>query len=645
MKKLCLILLVIITLNENAFAQLKMPAIFSDNMVLQQRTDVAFWGNAKPGEQVEVKGSWSEKSIRVKADMQGKWLLKLPTPGAGGPFTVTVEAAETKKFKNVLIGEVWICSGQSNMEMPMQGWPNQPVDGSLEAIKGANYPSIRLFTVEKKVAFSPQTALKGTWLVCSPNSVAAFSATAYYFGRQLHERLKVPIGLIHSSWGGTIAEAWTGKEALQTMGDFDKELNRIDSINRFASAVLSRDSLNEAIWSRALTDRKDTYAKDNTYLNWPLMEVPAFWENKGLADFDGIVWFKRSVDIPQAWKGKPLKLSLGLIDDFDYTYFNGELIDSTVKGLTWIMDREYTIPGELVKEGSNTITVKIIDNGGNGGMYGKKEQMILYPADGKKAEGIRLSGDWRYKVAATKPKVMMDEQPNQPSVLYNGMLAPLIPYAIRGAIWYQGESNVGRAKQYLTLFPLMINNWREAWGRGDFPFYFVQIAPFKYAGDAIDAAALRDAQRRTLKKVAGTGMAITLDIGNPHNIHPANKEEVGKRLALWALNKTYQEKTVIYSGPVYKGFKVKKRKVLVYFENTSGKLDSKNKALTNFELLDGDGEWKPAVGEIEGDIVVVVSDQVDAPKGVRYAYYDAAQASLFGSNGLPASSFSSEPLD
>ena len=645
MKFLFVFVIITAGIISTAFAQLKLPAIFADSMVLQQNANAPVWGWAKPGQKVEVSGSWSANTVQTVADESGKWTVKLPTPKAGGPYNVRIKANETKVLQHVLIGEVWICSGQSNMEMPVSGWSTDPIKNSAQEIANANYPSIRLFTVEKEIAYAPKNDVKGEWSVCSPSTVGPFSATAYFFGRELYKKLRVPIGLIHTSWGGTIAEAWTSEAALRTMGDFDKELDVVNAVNKDIADVRSKDSIDNLKWLSALADNGNEQAKGSNTSGWKTMPLPGMWEKAGLPDIDGIVWFKRVVNIPDAWAGKELKLDLGPIDDRDVMFFNGEAVDSTMSGFTWAAERHYTIPGRLVKAGSNVIAVKVIDDGGDGGMYGKPEQMVLYPATGSSSSGISLGGEWYYQLTAIKPKPRLNTWPNQPSVLYNAMIAPLVPFAIKGAIWYQGESNVGRAKQYTTLFPLMISDWRKQWKEGNFPFYFVQIAPFKYGGDQTEAAQLRDAQRRTLSLAANTGMAVTLDIGNTNNIHPANKQEVGRRLALWALNKTYKKADIVYTGPLYKSFEVKDNKVIVSFANTNGGLKSGNDSLEGFELQDAGGAWKSAKAVIEGNKVVVSSNGISKPAGVRYAFYATSTGSLFNGKGLPASSFTSAELN
>ncbi|MEO8108638.1 MAG: sialate O-acetylesterase, partial [Ginsengibacter sp.] len=550
---------------------------------------------------------------------------------------------ETKTLHGVLIGEVWICSGQSNMEMPVEGWgESTPIKNSAQEIASANYPTIRLFIAEKKVAFTPQQNVTGKWQSCSPASVAQFSATGYFFGRELFNHLHVPVGLMDVTWGGTIAEAWTSEASLRTMGDFNSKLDKVDLMAKNADEMMAKDKVNEAAWKQALAENNNDFASNNTDTSWHSMMLPNTWENAGYPDLDGIVWFKKTIDIPADWAGKELKLDLGPIDDNDVTWFNGKIIDSTMKDGSWMTGRHYTVPADLVKAGENIIAVKIIDNGGNGGIYGKKEQLNIY-ADGNVSNGINLSGDWMFRIAAVKPTSGVTNSPNQPAVLYNGMIAPIKPFAIKGAIWYQGEANVGRAKQYTILFPLMIADWRKQWKEPNFPFYFVQIAPFNYGGDSTHAAALRDAQRRTLDASANTGMAVTMDIGNTTNIHPADKQDVGKRLSYWALNKTYGEKNVVYSGPLYKSMEVKGNKIIVSFSTDKG-LTSNNKPLKDFEVCGADNVWKPATAKIDDDKVIVESAGVAKPVAVRYAFYSYADGSLFNGAGLPASSFTSAAL-
>ncbi len=646
MKKGCLVFFTILFFFLNASAQLQLPDIISDSMVLQQSAKAPIWGRATPGAKVEVSGSWSKNSaVQAVADNNGKWMVKIATPKAGGPYDVTIKSGETITLHGILTGEVWICSGQSNMEMPLEGWgETTPIQNSAQEIADARYPTMRLFIAEKKVASAPQQNVTGKWSTCYPASAAPFSAVGYFFGRELLNRLHVPVGLMDVTWGGTIAEAWTSAASLRTMGDFNKELDKLSALKTNEKELMIKDEQDEAAWKKAMAANNNSYATSAVDTSWHAMKLPTVWENAGYPDLDGIVWFKRTIDIPASWVGKQLHLDLGPIDDYDVTWFNGVAIDSTVKDNSWATDRHYTIPGDLVKAGANTIAVKVTDTQGNGGIYGKKDQLRVYQAGSTAGDGIDLSGDWFFKIAAIKPQPAFGNNPNQPSVLYNGMIAPIVPFAIKGAIWYQGEANVGRAKQYQTLFPLLISDWRRQWDEGKFPFYFVQIAPFNYGGDSTAAAALRDAQRRTIDASENTGMAVTMDIGNTTNIHPADKQDVGKRLSYWALDKTYGEKNIVYSGPLYISMKVKNNKIIVSFSHTEKGLTSKGKALQDFEVCGKDGIWKPATASIDSNNVIVESSSVPAPVAVRYAWYSYAEGSLFNGEGLPASSFSSASL-
>lgn len=642
MKKNIFFLLIFCAAFTKIHSQVRLPSLFSDSMVLQQKSKVPFWGWAPEGKKVSVTGNWPGGQASTVVDKTGKWKLKLQTPAAGGPFDITITVnRKSIVLHNILIGEVWVCAGQSNMEMPLSGFTNDPVNQSESEIKNAHYPNIRFFNVERKIAFLPDSDVNGRWKACSPATAADFSATAYFFGRELYKQLDVPIGLIVASWGGTVAEAWTSSSTLKKMVDFDLGLKTVDQYAENFIAMKAKDSLNALVWKKALQTDYSGILNDDSFSTWKKMQVPSVWESHGL-NMDGIVWFKKQVEIPQNWAGKNLILELGPIDDKDLTYFNGKPVDSTLQDGAWQLNRKYNIPANLVFTGKNTLAVKVIDEGGGGGVHGKPNQLKLYQKNGM--DTIFLSGNWYFKVATVKPPASGTTNPNQPAVLFNGMIAPLIPYAIKGAIWYQGESNVGRARQYEKLFPLMVSDWRNLWNEPDFPFYFVQIAPFRNGGNGLASAALRDAQRRTLSKLSNTGMAVTLDIGDLDNIHPANKQDVGKRLSKWALNKTYGVSDISYSGPLFKSFSADGGKITVSFTHTEGGLTSKDKSLTGFEVLDRNGRWYPAEAEIDGDNVIVQSFSVSVPIGIRYAFSDTAEATLFNGGGLPASSFTSVEL-
>lgn len=629
----------------SASADIRLPAVISDGMVLQQKSSDPIWGWASPGEQITVKGSWLKGvPVKTKADEKGKWMVKLKTPQAGGPYTITIQGGQTLVLHNVLIGEVWVCSGQSNMEMPVSGWPGASLLNSAMEIKAAKYPDIRLFTVKRDVALQPQSDCTGSWTACTPQTVKTFSATAYFFGRQLYRKLKVPIGLIHTSWGGTVAEAWTSGSALRKLGDFDSALDKLDAISLNVKEWKEKDARNLQTWNQEVNQVNKDYEKENfDASNWETMKLPTMWESAGYPDLDGIVWFRKVVDIPASWAGKDLKLDLGPIDDEDITWFDGEKVGGIQKEGYWAANRSYNIPGKLVKAGRNVISVRVTDIAGNGGIYGDQKLLRLYPSDKKPEVGVSLAGNWKYKIAAKKEPASVPSNPNTPSVLYNAMIAPLIPYGIKGAIWYQGEANVGRAAQYASLFPAMITDWRNRWEQGDFPFYFVQIAPYPYGGNGRQSAALRDAQRRSLR-LPNTGMVVTLDIGDTTNIHPANKQEVGRRLSLWALSHAYGRKGLVYSGPLYKGMQIDGNKIVLSFTHTDGGLIVKGGDLTWFRIAGADGDFVPAKAIIKGNTVIVHSDKVAHPKAIHFAWSDKAVPHLFNKAGLPASTFSTEKL-
>ena len=455
MKKKFLLISCMIAILCRGFS-MELPAVFSDHMVLQRNTQVAVWGTSDYGEHISVEGSWGDRAT-TWASKTGHWLVRIQTPDAGGPYTLKINGEHREVIlEDILIGEVWLCSGQSNM-----GWPVHKSQNPESEIRNANYPNIRFFDVKNQFTLKPWNNCHGSWQVCTPQSTEYFSAAAYFFGREINRELDIPVGLIHSSWGGTPVESWTNDRFLKQVTDYEP----IDPMTKIG--------------------------------------------------------------------------------------------------------------------------------------------------------------------------------PRSPAVLYNGMIHPLIPYTLNGCIWYQGESNVNEENhdQYRELFSAMISNWRSDWDLGNFPFYFVQIAPFKYHEDK-QSEVLREAQLKTLA-VPNTGMAVTMDIGNPRDIHPKNKQEVGRRLARWALAKDY-DRDLVYSGPLYKSIQVKGNKIYVYFRHTGSGLMTKDDQLKHFEVAGSDGIFVPAEGRIKNNHVVVRSPEVSNPKYVRYAWGNAIEASLFNKEGLPASPFNSQ---
>jgi sialate O-acetylesterase len=615
-------------------AQVRLPAIIGEHMVLQQKSDAPIWGWTDAGAEVKVSASWLREPLVARADAQGAWKVRLRTPEAGGPHTLTIRGANEITLKDVMIGEVWICSGQSNME-----WPVSASDNAAEEIKAADYPKIRLFDVKNTYAATPQQDCTGAWTACAPGSVAGFSAVGYFFGRMIHKELGVPVGLIGSNWGGTVAEAWTSEATLRTIPDFKDGLAFVEKVRKNPELA--------APDTRAWWDKLDAAPgkADFDDAGWAKMELPARWEQKGLPDFDGIVWFRREIEIPTAWTCLDLKVHLGPLDDMDTAWLNGTLIGGEMKPGAWDKPRIYAAPSNAVKTGRNVLAVRVLDTGQGGGFAGKPDQLKIVSSHGE----ISMAGQWKYKAGpALKELPRFPPTPafnqNSPTALYNGMIAPVAPFGIRGALWYQGESNVSRALQYRALFPAMIDDWRRAWDRGDFPFLYVQIAPFIYGNNENPAPAeLREAQMLALRR-PNTGMAVTMDIGNPRDIHPKNKQEVGRRLALWALAKTYGKGGLVYSGPIYKSMKKEGSKIRISFDHVGSGLSSKGGAPTHFTIAAADGAFVPAQAAIDGSTVLVWADAVADPAAVRYAWGSADEPNLFNQEGLPASSFRTDDL-
>lgn len=635
---------------EKSIQSLEISNLFMDHMVLQQNDHVSIFGNAGKHQIITVTGSWGE-SAKTFSDDNGDWLAKINTPSAGGPFTVNIsQTGETIQINDVMIGEVWLASGQSNMQMPVKGWPpNDPIDNSAEEIANGNFPQIRMLTVQRKAAAEPMETFSGKWEVASPETVSNFSATAYFFAKRLHQELNVPVGIIHTSWGGTVAEAWTSKEKLLTLGDFDREIFKMakpTSEAEINSWFADKDSRPVPTTTEgfAALELNDANASTSTYEGATEISLPGRFDMIGEDDIDGAFWIYKEIMITD--RTQEYSIEFGAIDDIDATYVNGQLIG----GITgYNAKRDYKIPNSALRRGKNMIAIRAIDTGGPGTV---NEPMNLNSSNG---ESISLQGNWisvptaeiyegkfyiydMNKDLSTKRPNIIRQNPNIPTVLYNGMIHPLIPYDIKGAIWYQGESNVGRDRQYRQLFPSLIKDWRQRWGQ-DFPFYYVQIAPFQYAGGSKNQSQkLREAQRFTLG-LENTGMVVTMDIGNNTNIHPANKQDVGKRLAGLALANDYG-KNIIASGPNYKSKTIEGSSIILDFENVGSGLAASEGGLTGFEIAGRNGRFKAAVAEIKGNQLVVSSTEVKEPMHVRYAWSDTAASTLFNQEGLPASSFS-----
>lgn len=637
--KKTMLLLTLLILSSNAVnATVLLPSFFTDNMVLQQKSAVPLWGESN-AKSISITTSWDKKTYKTNVE-NGKWKIVFKTPVYGGPYTITINDGTIKTINNILIGEVWLCSGQSNMEMPLEGWGK--INNYKEEIANANYPNIRLLQAEHIESSLPLSTLKvqhDGWNVCSPATIADFSATAYFFARKIYKEKKIPIGLIHSSWGGTLIEAWTSSGALTTIHDFDAEIQAMKS-EVDQEALLKKYNADMTIWEKKLTDSDKGFQNAKAIWatvnfddsSWKTIPLPAFFENKGLSNFDGVVWFRKKVNITS--NNSDFTLSY-LADDDDMIWFNGNYIGET-KGYN--VERHYTIPSKFLKKGENIITIRVFDGAGNGGVYGD-ENFTLKSAK----ETISLAGDWKYNIGADlkdlPAKPYLAQGQNRPSAIYNAMISPLIDYKIKGVIWYQGESNAERAYQYQKLFPLLINDWRNKFKDKNLPFFFVQLANYKQQKEQpadSDWAELREAQFKALK-LPNTGMAVTTDIGNGEDIHPKNKQDVGGRLASIALAKVYNTK-INYSGPLYKSYNIKGNTVTVDFDFNKN-IKARDDTLKGFSIAGSDQKFYWAVAKVVNGKVEVYAQEVPNPVAVRYNWADNPEGNLTNESGLPASSF------
>lgn len=627
-------------------AKVVLPSVFTDNMVLQQKTDITFYGDATKNKQLTVKTGWNGKEYHTEADGQGKWSLKIPTPAAGGPYEITFSDGKKLQLKNVMIGEVWFCSGQSNMEMPVAGWGK--VMNYEQEIAEAAYPAIRLFQVKKNTSLAPLKEVESTlggWQECSSATVPEFSALAYFYARALWKELNVPIGVIDCTWGGTPAEAWTNHETLRQVMGFREEMDKLERLGFDPNRMEQAYSEECAHWQSLFTEKDKGMengklcwtAPSLSEEDWQTISLPGYWEGKGLKDFDGIIWFRRSLEIPAEWAGKPLTLRLGMIDDEDITYFNGVEI---ARGAGYMTPRTYTIPAKLVKAGKAVLAVRVSDFGGEGGIHGKAEELYV-EADGKR---ISLAGDWKYRIGLSlkgfpPAPVSPIQSSSYPTVLFNAMVKPWTAFPIKGVIWYQGEANVGRSEQYGDLFPALITDWRRQW-RSNFPFYFVQLANFmesKKIQPNSEWAALREAQTKALK-LDQVGMAVTIDIGLADDIHPKNKQEVGRRLALLALAGSYG-KNVSSSAPVFQNYIIKGDKMELDFGQKQDGFKIKDTTLKGFTIAGPDRVFYSAEAMVQNGKIIVSSPKVSVPLAARYGWADNPDCNLYGENGLPVAPF------
>jgi len=628
------ILIVLLMISFAGIAKVTLPPIFNCNMVLQQGIPIPVWGWASPGEKVTV--TLDKNVATTRTGKNGKWRVNLPKMNSGGPYMMTVKGKDLQTFGNVMIGEVWICSGQSNMEFKVSSAKN-----AASEIAASRNSNIRFFNVKKRVAQKPKENLEeGEWLECSPQTVSDCSAVAYFFGKNLNEQLKVPIGLIHTSWGGTVAETWISSESIQHDPDFTEKFNALQTTDLENYEASMKEKIIQMVGEFPLKDNGNKLGFNQSGFDdttWKMIKAPMFWEEQGYSGLDGIAWYRKTFELTKEQAASDVVLSLGKIDDNDICWLNGVEVGETKD---YDKERKYKVPASVLKEGRNQIAVKVTDNGGDGGIYGDAAELFIQSGNSK----ISLAGDWRFKFSEINSHLTNIGPNDYPTLLFNGMINPIVPYGIKGAIWYQGESNASRAQQYKRVFPNLIRDWRSKWGEGDFPFLFVQLANFKKPdpepGES-EWAELREAQTQTLQ-LDNTGMATIIDAGDADNIHPTDKQTVGYRLSLAARKVAYGE-TLVYTGPTYKEMKIEKNNIFITFDHVGKglKINDKYGYTNGFTIAPKDGAFKWAKATIvNSNTVMVTSKEVGNPAEVRYGWADNPDdLNLYNSEGLPANPF------
>ncbi|RFS26549.1 hypothetical protein DVR12_01825 [Chitinophaga silvatica] len=620
-----------------AFANVRLPNIFGDNMVLQRDKPIPVWGWADKNEKVTVQ--FNNQTKTVKADKNGEWKVVLdPVQAGGGSLTLTVKGKNSITLHDILMGDVWVCSGQSNME-----WPLSNVINADKEIAQSGNTAIRHFYLPKEISVTPQEDVKSSgWKTAAPENSASFTAVGFFFAKTLNEQLHVPIGLINTSWGGTMVETWISREGMANSNTFKELMKNTPVLNLDSVAKVTGKRIAEKVntLQGQLPDAATAASYKNPDLNdgnWAKMNVPSPWEERQLKDIDGVVWFRKTITIAPEDAGKSATLSLGSIDDNDITYINGTQVGSTND---YSALRVYQVPAGILKAGTNVIAVKITDNAGNGGFCGHSGDMFINVNGHKQS----LAGDWPFRIESIAPATASVGPNNYPNLLYNAMIHPILQMGIKGAIWYQGETNAGRAFEYRQSFPLMINDWRRLWQQGDFPFYFVQLASFNAnngtSKNGSTWAELREAQTLTLQ-LPNTGMAVITDIGDPKDIHPRNKQDVGKRLAAIALNDTYKVPQV-NAGPTYQSMAINGNKATISYSNIGSglKVSDKYGYIRGFEVAGADQKFHYAKAYLDGNKVIVFSDDVTNPVAVRFGWADDnLEDNLFNKEGFPAAPF------
>ena len=638
LKSLLLLLFLIPVLS---IAEVKLPKLVSDGMVLQRDANTRIWGWAANGEKIIIR--FMDAIYTATANDKGEWAVMLPKMKAGGPYKMEISASNAITINDILIGDVWVCSGQSNMG-GLRGFAAY----YPEEIATSENPNIRHFMVGSgfKLGSRETDFRSGKWVSANPKDVLSFAAVGYFFARKLYDIYKIPIGLINASVGGSSAEAWISDDGIKEFPRYYEDAQKFQ-IPGYMDKVNKQDNERVKAWNQMikLNDEGNKgplkwYDPAFKPTDWETMQVPGYWVNTKTGNVNGFVWFRREFNVPSKMTGKPATLKMGRIADADSVFVNGKFVGS-VNSLYAL--RSYKVPETLLKEGSNTIVVKITSLIHHGGFVPGRPYKVIADSD-----TIHLEGDWKYKVGAVAEP--LDDKlftGKIPTGLFNGMLAPVTNYTIKGAVWYQGESNTIRAYEHFEIFKALIKDWRTNWRQGDFPFLYVQLPNFteeNFETTKYDWAVFRETQLKALN-IPNTGMAVTVDVGEFNDIHPVKKKPVGDRLALAARKVAYGDIKVVYSGPVYKSVEFKGNQATLSFTSVGGGLVAQGGDLKYFEVCGIDNKFVPAKAKISGDKIIVSSDLVSKPVAVRYAWANNPEgANLYNKEGLPASPFRTSEL-
>jgi sialate O-acetylesterase len=623
-----------------ASAEIILPKLVSNGMVLQRETPVKIWGWANAGEKVNLR--FNNHSFVTTASSDGKWLITLTAQKAGGPYEMEFAGSNQIILRNILFGDVWLCSGQSNMETTMSRV--SPLYGK-EIEMSAN-PNIRFFKVPTRWDFNtPQQDIQGgKWEEANPQSILNYSAVGYFFARDLNSKYNIPIGIIQCAAGGSSAESWMSEGSLKSFPEQYKIANQLSDTTYMRNLLTSEREAQvkwfDYLWKNDLGRNGTPWS--NPLLDdslWPTMQLPSSFNDAGIDFKSGVAWFRKEIELPATYEGKPALLELGTIVDSDSVFINGHFIGSTSYQYP---PRRYNLAPGILKSGKNNITVRVVCQSGNGGFI--KEKPYRLTVEGQLFD---LKGSWKYNIGATcGPSPSMTFFPGKPLGLFNAMLAPIVNYTLKGMAWYQGESNAGRANEYKFALSTIIDEWRTLWGQGSLPFLFVQLPDFTEPINEPsegDWATLRHQQLKTLS-VPNTAMAVTIGLGEWNDIHPLRKKEVGQRLALAAQKLAYSDKKVVASGPIYQSMEVRGNKIELIFSNCgSGLTTNDGKELAHFVIADSNKNFVWAKAEIKRNKVVVWNENISNPVVVRYAWADnPAGANLYNKEGLPASPFTTD---